>query len=80
MRETKGVLKARVLEVLRVRGPMSAAELARELGVDARRLHGCIKALSFSGQIYPVGGGRKRGNVWAVRWIREKKEEEDLEI
>ena len=80
MSETKGVLKARVLEVLRARGPMTAAELARALDVDAKRLYGCMKALSYSGQIYPVGGGRKMGNVWAVRWVREKKEEEDLEI
>lgn len=80
MRETKGVLKARVLEVLRVRGPMTAAELARELGTDTKRLHGCVKALSYSGQIYPVGGGRKVCKVWAIRWIRERKEDEDLEI
>lgn len=74
------MLKARVLEVLRVRGPMTAAELARELGTDTKRLHGCIKALSFDGQIYPVSGGRKMGNVWAVRWVWEKEEEKDLEI
>ena len=80
MRETKGVLKARVLAVLEEKGPMTAAELARELRIDARRLHGCIKALSYSGQIHRVGGGRKTGNVWAIRWIREKKEDEDLEI
>ncbi len=80
MRETKGVLKARVLEVLRVTGPMAAAEWARELGTATQHLGGCIRALSFSGQIYQAGGGRKAGNVWAVRWIREEKEDEDLEI
>lgn len=80
MRETKGVLKARMLEALRVRGPMTAAELARELDTDARHLQGCIKALSYSGQIYPISGGRKEGKVWAIRWVWEKNEEEGKEI
>lgn len=75
MRETKGVLKARILEMLRARGPMTAAELARELHVDTKSLNGSLRALSYSGHIYPAGGGRKRGRVWAIRWIREEEEE-----
>ena len=78
MKETKGVLKARVLALLEEKGPMTALELARELDADTRRLNGCLRALSYSGQVYPVSGRRKDGRVWAIRWIREKKEK-DLE-
>lgn len=61
---TKGLLKHRIEETLRERGPMKTREIAEVLGEDPRAVAACMISLAYAGRILAVRRDPIRGNDW----------------
>lgn len=62
----KGVLKHRIEETLRTRGPMTVRELSAELGEDTNTIASCVRSMAYAGRLELQKRQRRTGNVWKV--------------
>lgn len=63
---TKGVLKRRIEDMLKERGPMTVRELAAELGEDVKAVASCVRSMAYAGRLERQKRVRKTGNVWKL--------------
>ena len=63
---TKGVLKHRIEETLRIRGPMTVQELAAELGEGVKEITSCVRSMAYAGRLETQKRLRRTGNVWKL--------------
>lgn len=63
---TKGLLKHRIEETLKERGPMTVRELAAELGEDVKAVASCVRSMAYAGRLELQKRQRRTGNVWKL--------------